>query len=157
MQREAKIAVCSKTFSTTPALISELEQCFSNIKLNKDRKLEADELASFIGDAEGAIVALERIDKKVLEQCSNLKVISKYGVGLDNIDFEACETRGVKVLYTKGVNKHSVAEMTIGFMIALSRNLFKTSALLKRGTWHRDGGVELGSMREYDCRDYRCR
>src|SRR3989344_6117802 len=138
-----KIAVTSKTFSNTPELAGELGKYFSDIRFNRDRNLTGDDLAAFIGDSEGAIVALEMVDAEVLEQCPNLKMISKFGVGLDNIDLEACKGHSVEVGWTGGLNRLSVAEMTLGFMLALSRNLFKTSHELKSGTWDKDGGVQL--------------
>jgi D-3-phosphoglycerate dehydrogenase len=66
-------------------------------------------------------------------------------VGLDNIDVEACKNRNVKIGWTGGVNKHSVAEMALGFMLMLSRNLFTTANQLKSGTWNKSGGFSLSS------------
>ena len=73
----------------------------------------------------------------------NLKIIAKYGVGLDNIDLKACDERNIKVGWTGGVNKRSVAEMTLGFMLALSRNLYLTSNQLKKNVWNKSGGLQL--------------
>lgn len=143
MSNNNSIAVVSRTFSNTPELVDELRKHFADVKLNHERKLAHNELAAFIGDAEGAIVALESIDGYVLDQCPNLKIISKYGVGLDNIDLEACKQRNIRIGWTGGINRLSVAEMTIGFMLALSRNLFRTSTELKRGIWNKNGGSEL--------------
>lgn len=73
----------------------------------------------------------------------DLKVIAKYGVGLDNIDLVACKKRGIAIGWTGGVNRLSVTEMTLGFMIALLRNLYSTSLQLKQGDWNKSGGVNL--------------
>lgn len=143
MQNNELIAVASKTFSTTPELANGLKEYFGNIQFNFDKKLEGDDLVAFIGDAKGAIIALETVDEYVLERCKNLEIISKYGVGLDSIDLEACKRHGVKIGWTGGVNKLSAAEMTIGFMLGLSRNLFKSSYKLKRGVWDKNGGLNL--------------
>jgi D-3-phosphoglycerate dehydrogenase len=89
------------------------------------------------------IVGVDKIDDEILSSCTNLKFISKYGVGLDNIDLEACEKRGVRIGWTGGVNKLSVAEMALGFMLMLSRNLYVTSNLLKNSKWKKDGGFQL--------------
>jgi D-3-phosphoglycerate dehydrogenase len=64
-------------------------------------------------------------------------------VGLDNIDLDFCKERNVVVGWTGGVNKESVAEMALGFMIALTRNLFSTSNQLKQLTWNKSGGYTL--------------
>ena len=70
-------------------------------------------------------------------------MISKYGVGLDNIDLNACKENNVKIGWTGGVNKRSVSEMTMGFMLMLSRNLFTTSNKLKQMVWDKKGGTQL--------------
>lgn len=139
----AHIAVVSRTFSGTPELAEELGKHFSNITWNRDRKLSGSELAAFIGGSEGAIVALEPVTDDVLAACPNLTIISKFGVGLDNIDRAACEKHGVEIGWTGGINRRSVAEMTLGFMLALCRNLFMTSYELKQGTWDKNGGRDL--------------
>lgn len=143
MSSECRIAVASRTFSTTTELVDELQKYFIDITFNKERKLAQNELAAFIGDAKGVIVALEYIDGSVLSQCSSLEILAKYGVGLNNIDLEACKQHNVRIGWTGGTNRLSVAEMTIGFMLSLSRNLFKTSYELKRGIWDKDGGLQL--------------
>ena len=72
----------------------------------------------------------------------NLKVISKYGVGMDNINLDDCRALGVKVL-SSGVNKRSVSEMTLGFILGLIRNLYVTSNQLKQSVWNKSGGLQL--------------
>ncbi|MDP3735449.1 MAG: phosphoglycerate dehydrogenase [bacterium] len=139
----SEIVVTSRTFSGTKELREELLKHFPDTAFNSDRALADDDLAFFIGDARGAIVGLERIHEGVLDKRLNLEIIAKYGVGLDNIDGEACARRNITIGWTGGVNRLSVAEMTLGFMLALSRNLFKTSARLKRGEWDKSGGFEL--------------
>lgn len=143
MSNQSSIVVSSRTFSNTPVLVDELRKHFSNIKFNEEHKLSSAELADFIGNAKGVIVGLETINNQVLDRCPNLEIIAKYGVGLDNIDLEACARRGIQIGWTGGTNRLSVAEMTIGFMLMLSRNLSKTSIELKRGVWDKDGGFQL--------------
>jgi D-3-phosphoglycerate dehydrogenase len=79
----------------------------------------------------------------LLDKLPDLKIIAKYGVGLDNIDIEACNSRNIKIGWTGGVNRRSVAEMALGFMLALSRNLYITSTQLKQGFWNKNGGSQL--------------
>lgn len=138
------IAVTSSSFSKSSTLTAELRNHFTEVRLNiSGEKLQGDDLARFLTDADGAVIGLERIDRDVLCQCSNLKFIAKYGVGLDNIDLKACNEMGVKVGWTGGVNRLSVAEMTVGFMLALCRNLFFSSNQLKGGEWNKTGGAQL--------------
>lgn len=139
-----KIVVTSPSFSKNAALIEESKRFFPEIKLNtKGILFSKEELIDFIGDAEAMIVGLDKIDSEVLDRCPTLKFVSKYGVGLDNIDLGACAERDVKIGWTGGVNKLSVAEMVLGFMLMLNRNLYKTSNELKEGLWHKDGGFQL--------------
>lgn len=139
-----KIAVTSKSFSKNSILIDELKKEFIDITLNhSDKKLNDDELIEFLKDCDGAIVALEEINKKVVDNLPNLKVISKFGVGLDNIDLEYCKKRDIKIGWTGGVNRTSVAEMTLGFMLMLIRNLYISSNKLSKGIWDKNGGNSL--------------
>lgn len=138
------IVATSPSFSKSKAMIAESKRFFPNIKLNTEGTLFTKEgLIDFIGNADGIIVGLDKIDNEVLDACPNLKIISKYGVGLDNVDVEACTKRGIKIGWTGGVNKLSVAEMVLGFMLMLNRNLYTTSNQLKEGTWNKDGGFQL--------------
>jgi D-3-phosphoglycerate dehydrogenase len=139
-----KIVVTSPSFSTNETLAAEIRQLFPDVCLNTSgMRLEGDELAHFIRDAEGVVVGLEKFDARLLGGCPNLKIVAKYGVGLDNIDLDACGERGIAIGWTGGVNRLSVAEMTLGFMLALCRNLFRTSLDLKGGTWAKNGGSQL--------------
>lgn len=140
-----KITVTTRAFSKNKELREELNKHYSNVKFNiEELKLEGQKLIDFIKDADGLIIGLEEINEVVLKQCPNLKIIVKYGVGLDNIDQEACEKHNVKIGWTGGVNSLSVAEMTLGFMLALIRNLYVTSNQLKfDGVWNKDGGNQL--------------
>lgn len=140
----SKIAVTSKAFSTNKELVRELGESFDLVKINDQKQIFTEEtLIHYLSDVDGAIIGLEQITPKVLRACPQLKLISKYGVGLDNIDNDACREFNVKVGWTGGLNKLSVAEMTLGFMVSLSRNLYLTSNLLKNGVWEKRGGSQL--------------
>ncbi|MCF8340958.1 MAG: phosphoglycerate dehydrogenase [Chitinophagaceae bacterium] len=139
-----KIKVSTVAFSTNKLLVDELKKYFHDVIINeKGVRIPEQELVSFYKDADGIIVGLEKITSEILDQLPNLKIIAKYGVGLDNIDIEACNNRNIKIGWTGGVNKRSVAEMALGFMLALSRNLYVTSNQLKSGSWNKNGGIQL--------------
>jgi len=139
-----KIAVSSPLFSRTPLLVEELKKSFLHVKLNSTYALrEKSALIDFLKDADGVIVGNETIDEEVLAHCPNLKIVSRYGVGLDNIDTKALEKRGIKLGWSGGTNKNSVAEITLGFMLTLTRNLYPSIVSLKNGEWQTDGGSEL--------------
>lgn len=138
------IVATSPSFSKNKTLQEEIYRYFPNAKLNLEgKRFNKKELIEFIKDADGVIVGLEPMDEEVLSRCTNLKIVSKYGVGLNNIDKEACAKRGIAIGWTGGVNKLSVAEMALGFMLMFSRNLFTTTNQLKNGTWNKSGGFQL--------------
>jgi D-3-phosphoglycerate dehydrogenase len=139
-----KIVATSPSFSKNPKLQKEVYRYFPNAKLNLDgKRFNKSELIEFIKDADGVIVGLEPMDREVLDSSPNLKIISKYGVGLNNINLDEAKKRDIAIGWTGGVNRLSVAEMALGFMLMFSRNLFMTSNQLKRGFWNKSGGFEL--------------
>ena len=138
------VAVTSPSFCAHPELAQETERSFPGCRLNRSgQRLEGDVLVEFLAGAAGAVVGLETMDEAVLQRCPDLRIIAKYGVGLDNIDLDWCARSGIAIGWTGGVNRLSVAEMTLGFMLALCRNLFVTSTLLKSGEWRKQGGIQL--------------
>lgn len=139
-----KIGVTTVSFSGNRELVYKLKQTGHDIKINSlGRRLTNHELIEFLGDCDSAIIGLDKINQSVLSKCPKLKLISKYGVGLDNIDFSACSNYSVEVKYSIGINKRSVSEMALTMMIGLTRNIFKTSIELKSGIWNKFGGYEL--------------
>lgn len=139
-----KISVSTVAFSSNKILVAELKKNFIKVNINeKGIRIPEEELANFYKDAEGIIVGLEKITPQLLDQLPKLKIIAKYGVGLDNIDIEACNKRNIQIGWVGGINKRSVAEMALGFMLALTRNLYVTSNQLKNSIWNKNGGFQL--------------
>jgi len=143
------LGVTTVAFSKNETLIAQLQNIgFKKVLTNVNgKRFTKSELISILSKCDVAIVGLDEIDKSVLSQTSKLKAISKYGVGLNNINFEDCKKHNVDVLHTQGINKRSVSEMTLGFMLSLSRNLYITSNLLKNGIWKKDGGTQLSGKK----------
>lgn len=138
------IKITSPSFSRNKFLQKEIYKYFPDAKLNLDgKRFNQDELIEYIKDADAIIVGLEPINKDVLDRCPNLKIVSKYGVGLNNIDLDECKKRDIAIGWAGGVNKLSVAEMTLGYMLMLCRNLYVTSNQLKNGIWNKSGGAQL--------------
>lgn len=138
------ITITSPSFSKNKILQNEIYKYFPKVKLNLEgKRFNKEELKEYIKDADAIIVGLETIDEEVLSNCRNLKIISKYGVGLNNIDLEACKKRDIKIGWTGGVNRLSVAEMALGYMLMLCRNLYVTSNELKNSSWNKSGGFQI--------------
>ena len=139
-----KVIVSAVAFSKNQHLVTVLRSHFPDAVVNEiGKRFSFDELVNYYQDADAVITGLERIDDKLLDRLPKLKFISKYGVGLDNIDLEACKKRSIGIGWTGGVNSRSVAEMTLGLMIMLSRNLYVTANELKAGNWNKNGGRSL--------------
>jgi phosphoglycerate dehydrogenase-like enzyme len=143
-QHKARIKVTSRSFSRHPILKQELLALFPNSLFNSDGPPTGlPNVVDFLKDADGVILGLEEMDRHVLQQLENVKMIAKYGVGLDNLDVSSAEELGITIGWTGGVNKRSASEQALGFMLGLSRNLFFSSFPLKNGKWEKEGGSFL--------------
>jgi phosphoglycerate dehydrogenase-like enzyme len=139
-----RIKVSNVAFSKNEHLVSSLRKKFPGAVTNTEGiRLNGGSLIDYLADADGAIVGLELINDSILKKLPRLKIIAKFGVGLDNIDLHACAEHDVMIGWTGGVNKRSVAEMALGFMLMLCRNLYSTSNQLKEGIWNKNGGLNL--------------
>jgi len=109
----------------------------------KGRPLAEEELVEHVRDVVGLIVGIDRITATVLEKAPALRVISKYGVGVDNIDLAAATAKNVVVTITPGSNSVAVAELTIGLMIAAARRLAQADRSVREGKWSPIVGQEV--------------
>ena len=139
-----KLAVISPSFSSHPKLLEELEEVWPNFQANLKKKvLGGKDLVHFIGDAEVIILGREVLDKIILDALPTLRFVSKYGVGLDNMDLDYLKKRDIDLGVSVGVNAHSVAELVLGFFLGLSRNIFLSHENMRKGLWVKKGGSEL--------------
>ncbi len=142
--RAEKVAVCSRSFSRNPMLRAELVARYPRVTFNDaGLQLRGDGLVEFLNGHEKAIVGLEVIDDAVLARLPDLKVISKYGVGLDQLDLAAMRARGKRLGWTPGVNCRSVAELVISCAIALLRQVPAAQQEVLGGTWRQLVGAQL--------------
>jgi D-3-phosphoglycerate dehydrogenase len=104
---------------------------------------EADSLA-LVGDIDGYICGDDAITRKVLEKARpKLKVLSKYGIGVDKIDVKSATEFGIPVLFTPGVNHTTVAEHTFLLLLALEKHLLFHCDSTRSGGWKRQTGHEI--------------
>lgn len=90
---------------------------------------------TLLTDVIGIIAGLEPLTRKVLESSPSLKIISRVGIGLDNIDLKASEELGIKVLNTPDAPTDAVAELTLGHILTLLRQTVKGDTEIKNGQW----------------------
>ena len=131
-----RVAVTSKSFSKNLFLREQILKRFTDTKFNDAQiQFDCESLIDFLQGVERAIIALETINEDVLSALPNLKVISKYGVGIDKIDMQAMHRHNVNLGWAAGVNKRSVTELVVGQMIAVLRHLYSSNADVKNGVW----------------------
>jgi len=102
-----------------------------------------EELLTLLPGCVGYLAGVEKISVRVLEAAKELQVISRNGVGVDNVDLRAAERLGVRVMPAIGANSRGVAELTIGLILSLARSIPFSDASLKRIEWQRREGIEL--------------
>jgi D-3-phosphoglycerate dehydrogenase len=138
------VAVCSRSFSANPILRAELLARYRNVRFNDaGLSLAGDRLVEFLADCDKAITALEVLDESVLSRLPRLRVIGKYGVGLDMIDTVTMHRLGKRLGWTAGVNKRSVAELVIAFAITLLRKVPQANQEVRSGIWRQTVGGQL--------------
>ena len=105
-----------------------------------------EELAAMIGEYDGlAIRSSTKVTKAILEAATNLKVVGRAGIGVDNVDIPAATARGVVVMNTPFGNSITTAEHAIALMFALARQLPEADASTQAGKWEKNRfmGVEV--------------
>ena len=140
------IAVTSRSFSKNLVLREELKTRYHDCKItfnDEGIKLSGRSLIKFLEGHDRAIVALEKLDESVFAALPELKVISKYGVGLDMIDVGALKKYGVKLGWTGGVNRRAVSELVLAFAISMLRHIPAASQEVIGGIWRQHIGRQL--------------
>lgn len=139
-----RVAVTSRSFSRHPVLRSELLARYPDVTFNDaGAALSGEALVRFLAGHTRAITALERLDDALFAALPELRVVAKYGVGLDMIDLAAMARRGVRLGWTAGVNRRAVAELVVTFAIALLRRSAEAAADMRAGHWRPVVGRQL--------------
>ena len=107
------------------------------------RPLVQDELKELLAGCDGFVAGLDYIDADVINSCDKLKVISRYGAGVDRVDLDAAKAKGIVVCNTPGANTQAVADLTLGLMLAVARKIPVLDVKTKAGGWVRSTGMEL--------------
>jgi D-3-phosphoglycerate dehydrogenase len=127
-----------------PRLKTELEKLVGEVIYNPTGKpLRSEDVARLLPGIDGYIAGVDAVDRAALAAADRLKVISRYGVGVDSVDLKAAAEKGIVVTNTPGANAAAVAELTIGLLIALARQIPEGAAALRQGGYPRLSGVSL--------------
>lgn len=101
------------------------------------------ELMTLVPDCVGWLAGVEPVTPRIIAAADKLKVISRNGVGVDNLPIETLNERGVQVMIAEGANAMGVAELTIGLMFSALRSIPLADAGIKAGGWPRVRGLEI--------------
>ncbi len=130
------IAVTSRSFSANATLRRSLLQEFPGARFNDEGlRLEDDSLVTFLSGAVGAIVGIEPISGSILAQLPQLRVLSKFGVGLDSIDLDEVRQRGIQLASTSGTNASAVAELTLLLTLGTLRRIPEAISNVRSERW----------------------
>ena len=125
-----------------------LKEAGLEVSLNPyGRKLFEDEIRGFLHDIDYLIAGTEPLTQRVLESAKRLKVISRCGTGLDNVDIKAADKLGIKVYNTPYGPTQSVAELTIGLMLDMLRHISKMDRDIRSGLWKKYTGNLLSEKK----------
>jgi len=109
----------------------------------QDEPMSELEVCEAISNADGYVVNLEKVTDAIFSAGKKLKVVSKLGVGVDNIDREAARRHGIEVSNCPGSNSNAVAELTLGLMLGMARNTQNLCNNLRNKIWSPEVGFEL--------------
>lgn len=142
---KGKIAVTPRSLSRRghPALEELRHAGYEVFFPTPGKQPSEEEVAAFLPACVGYLAGVESIPARVLNQCPDLKVISRNGVGVDNIDADAARSLGIAVELAVGANSQGVAELAITLMMAGLRHVPRSNGQLKRGVWERHIGIEI--------------
>jgi D-3-phosphoglycerate dehydrogenase len=139
-----RIAVASRSFAGNDQLRAELLSRYRDVTFTESPKvIGGAELIALLRGHDAAIVGLERIDDEVLRAVPELRIISKYGVGLDGLDIDAIANRGIKLGWEGGVNRRSVSELTLAFAISLLHRVPEATVTMREHQWQKLIGHQL--------------
>jgi D-3-phosphoglycerate dehydrogenase len=143
--KECRLLVTPTSYGKNdPDLCTYLEGEVGEVQYNRTgRSLKSQELVEKIPGVDGYIAGLDEITREVIFAADDLKVIARYGVGVDAVDLQAAKEKGIVVTNTPGANSASVAELTVGLIISMARNIPSAVEATKSGAWPRLRGISL--------------
>ena len=127
-----KVAVLGKVDQKGLSFLRENE-----FKVIEIENFEIQNLKEQLKDVDGILLRTTRLDKEILQHCDNLKIISRHGVGYDNVDLDFLNENKIALCITSTSNAVSVAEHVLSFFIYLTKNLSLSDSLVKEGNFEK--------------------
>jgi len=143
--KSMRILVTPTSYGKTDSrLKTELESLVSEVIYNPTGKpLRSADVVRLLEGVDGYIAGLDEIDRPALAGANQLKVIARYGVGVDNVDLAAASEKGILVTNTPGANASAVAELAVGLILSLARRIPEAAAATRAGGWPRLTAISL--------------
>jgi D-3-phosphoglycerate dehydrogenase len=139
-----KILATPRSFASAKEALELLQGHGCTVDLfSKEHPLSSNELREKIPGYDALILGLDHCDASVIESADKLKVVSRNGAGYDKVDIAAASSKNIVVMYAPGTNTIGVAELTMGLVYSLARDLPRISTAAKQGKWQRSQGWEL--------------
>ena len=137
-----KLLISTSSFGEyDDAPVKKLKNAGFEIELNPHgRTLKKEECVKLLNDKVGLIAGVEPLNRDVLQTAKHLKVISRCGAGMDNVDREAAKKLGIRVYNTPDAPTQAVAELALGLIFGLLRNISKNDREIRKGIWNKEMG-----------------
>ncbi len=136
LTKKSKVGIPSRSFCKSKLLRSSLEKHFDNVNYNEElRHFNEKEFIDYFHDCEALIVSEDPISKNVIDSLPNLKILSKFGVGLDSIDTDYLKEKNIRLGWSPGVNAAAVAQLSLSYLILMLREAYTLNRRLLSHEW----------------------
>jgi D-3-phosphoglycerate dehydrogenase len=136
------VLVTPRSLAADPARCAQLEASVAEVRF-RPGPLDADDLADALSGVDAVLAGLDRFDDTVFSRTPQLRVVARFGAGVDNVDLAAAARHGVAVTNTPGANANAVAELTITLLFAIARPIIAGVDAVRSGDWRATPGFEL--------------
>ena len=132
-----KILVTPRSFGKNmPELFEMLEQAGYEVKRNTTGAiLSHEQMREMLADCVGVIIGVDPLDAEILACAPHLRAVAKYGVGVDNIDLDYCQSHSIRVSRTVGANSEAVADYALALMLAVARGVVQIDGKCRKLNW----------------------
>jgi len=143
--RERVLITCIHVWDASDEVIPRLEGLGLDVDMPRfdGQQLDEDDLLPIVDRYSGILAGDDHLTGRVLEAAKHLRVISKWGIGVDAIDLDAAENLGIKVFNTPGVFGDELADYAMGYLHMLARRQYEVNERVKGGVWHKVRGTSL--------------
>ena len=140
-----KVLVTPRSFGQTDKYAFQMleDAGFCVVRNDTGRILAEAQLLEYISDCVGVVLGVDSLTSAVIEKSPKLRAVAKYGVGVDNIDLEACKERGISVSRTVGANADAVADYAFALMLAVARNVIPIDASCRKSDWGKTSAIDV--------------